>query len=140
MLPAAPAKIEAIPASNIFVAGQKTTVLVKILDALGNIAKGTAYTLSASISGGANFLDSDGKETGTTTSKTVMEGYTSFDVTNANVSDSMNLTFRIDSANIASEPLYLQSIDSAKISVEVEDKDTIVVGKEKHHIKIIIKD
>lgn len=53
----------------------------------------------------------------------------------------MDLSFRIDTANIASNPVVLHSIDFAKISVDVADKDNIVVGKEKHavHIKVLDK-
>ncbi len=39
VLPAIPVKIEVTPSSNIFIAGQKTTVLVRILDSFGNVAQ-----------------------------------------------------------------------------------------------------
>lgn len=49
-LPAPPQKIEVTPSSNIFIAGQKTTVLVRVLDAFGNLAQGEVYKLNGSIS------------------------------------------------------------------------------------------
>lgn len=49
-LPALPQKIEVTPASNIFIAGQKTTVLVRVLDSFGNLAQGEVYKLNGSIS------------------------------------------------------------------------------------------
>lgn len=39
VLPSLPTKIEVTPSSNIFIAGQKTTVLVRILDSFGNLAQ-----------------------------------------------------------------------------------------------------
>lgn len=53
----------------------------------------------------------------------------------------MNLSFRIDRVNISSEAIVLRSIDFAKISVEVEDRDNIIVGKKKHavHVKMLDK-
>lgn len=50
VLPALPTKIEVTPSSNTFVAGQKTTVLVRVLDAFGNLAQGEVYKLTGSIS------------------------------------------------------------------------------------------
>lgn len=39
VLPASPQKIEVTPSSNTFVAGQKTTVMVRVLDTFGNLAQ-----------------------------------------------------------------------------------------------------
>lgn len=139
VLPAVPVKIEAIPTSNTFIAGEKTTVLVRILDAFGNLAQGEVYKLSGSVSGGAGFIE-DGKEPSSTISKNIVEGYASFDVTNMRTSDAMNLSFRIDRANISSDSVRLRSIDFAKISVEVEDREHMVVGKEKHAVRIKVLD
>lgn len=50
VLPALPVKIEVTASSNIFIAGERTTVLVRILDAFGNLAQGEVYKLSGSIS------------------------------------------------------------------------------------------
>jgi hypothetical protein len=52
----------------------------------------------------------------------------------------MNLSFRIDSANIASNTLSLRSIDFAKISLEVDNRNQIVVGKEPHIVRVKILD
>jgi hypothetical protein len=52
VLPALPTKIEVTPASNIFIAGEKTTILVRVLDSFGNLAQGEAYKLDGTISGG----------------------------------------------------------------------------------------
>lgn len=65
-----------------------------------------------------------------TTFKNIIDGYTSFDVTNTSPSDAMNLSFRIDRVNISSSTVVLHSIDFAKIQVEVDNKDHIVAGKE----------
>lgn len=61
-----------------------------------------------------------------TTFKNITDGYTSFTVTNASVSAGMNLSFRIDRVNIASNTITLRSIDYAKVQVEVDNKDQIV--------------
>ena len=68
----------------------------------------------------------------------MIEGYTSFEITNPGTSDDMNLSFRIDRANIASDAITLRSIDFAKIALEVTDKDNIVVGKGKHLVVVKI--
>lgn len=52
----------------------------------------------------------------------------------------MNLSFRIDRANISSETVTLRSIDFAKISLEVDNRDHITVGKEKHSVRIKMLD
>lgn len=39
VLPALPTKIEVTPASNMFIAGEKTTILVRVLDSFGNTAQ-----------------------------------------------------------------------------------------------------
>lgn len=140
VLPALPEKIEVIPSSNIFIVGEKTTILVRILDAFGNLAQGEVYKLTGSISGGADFVGTQEKKLGSTESKNVIQGYASFEITNANPSDAMELSFRIDRANIASSPLSLRSIDFAKVSLEVDARDSIVVGKEGHAVRIRMLD
>ena len=72
-------------------------------------------------------MSADGKEPTSTISTNVIQGYTSFDITDAQTSDDIKLSFRIDRANIASDTLTLRSIDFAKMSVEVADKDNIIV-------------
>jgi len=52
----------------------------------------------------------------------------------------MNLSFRVDSANVSSDTITLRSIDFAKISVDVSDKGNIVVGKAEHTIKVSVLD
>lgn len=87
-------------------------------------------------------MSSDGKAATTTTSTNIIQGYTSFDITDAQTSDDIKLSFRIDRANVASDTLTLRSIDFAKMSVDVADKDNIIVGKEKHKVvlKVLDKD
>jgi hypothetical protein len=50
VLPALPTKIEVLPSSNTFIAGEKTTVLVRLVDSFGNLAQGEVYKVSGSIS------------------------------------------------------------------------------------------
>lgn len=50
VIPALPTNIEVSPSSNIFIAGQKNTILVRVLDSFGNLAQGEMYKLSGSIS------------------------------------------------------------------------------------------
>ena len=140
VLPAPPVTIEVTPSSNIFVKDAKTTILVRLLDAFGNYANGNIYKLSASASGGGVFLDEDGKELGGSTTKSIVEGYTSFDLTSHSVSDSINLKFSIDEPKLESSIVSLRSIDFAKISTQIEGKDSIVVGKEAHRIKLSVLD
>ncbi len=52
----------------------------------------------------------------------------------------MDLSFRIDRANISSDSALLRSIDFAKVSVEVADREHIVAGKEKHAVRIRVLD
>lgn len=98
------------------------------------------YKLSGSVSGGADFVDSDGKKLGSTTSRNIIDGYASFDITNTKTSDDMDLSFRIDKANVSSDSLRLRSIDFAKVSIDVADRDHIVVGKEKHKVQVKVLD
>lgn len=53
----------------------------------------------------------------------------------------MDLSFRIDRANISSDSVLLRSVDFAKVSIEVADREHIVAGKEKHavHIRVLDK-
>lgn len=99
-------------------------MVVKVLDAFGNLAQSEAYKLEASISGGGLFVP----ENTASVSKNIIEGYTSFDVTNSQSAD-MNVSFRISrpGTSLSSDPLRLRSIDFAKISVEIDGKDAIVV-------------
>lgn len=73
VLPGLPKKIEVTPASNTFIAGEKTTVLVRVLDSFGNLAQGEAYKLTGSISGGAGFVDSNNQEPTSTVSRNIIE-------------------------------------------------------------------
>lgn len=54
----------------------------------------------------------------------------------------MKLSFRIDKANISSETIRLRSIEYAKISMDVENRERIIAGKESHtvHVKVLDKD
>lgn len=61
-------------------------------------------------------------------------------MTSSKTSNDIGLSFRIDRANIASDTVKLQSIDFAKIALEVADKDNIVVGKNAHKVTIQIRD
>lgn len=140
VLPASPSRIEIIPASNIFIKDAKTTVLVKVLDTFGNYANAEVLPITASISGGGVLLDDDGREVGNTFSKNIMEGYTSFNLTSHRANESIQLKIRIANKNLESPLLTLRSIESARISVDVEDRDHIVAGKEKHRVTIRVKD
>jgi hypothetical protein len=56
ILPAKPVSINAIASSSIFVKGQKNTILVRAVDAFGNIARGNVLKFSAKLSGGGYFI------------------------------------------------------------------------------------
>ena len=132
-------KIEAIASSNIIVQGEKTTILVKLLDAFGNYANGRVYKLSGSISGGGSFVNAD-KEGSTTIAKNIVEGMTSFEVTSTQSNDAIRVQFHLDSPNLDAPSISLRSVDYAKIAIDVDGRNTIVVGKEKHVIKLRVLD
>jgi hypothetical protein len=56
ILPAKPVSINAIASSSVFVKGQKNTILVRAVDAFGNIARGNVLKFSAKLSGGGYFV------------------------------------------------------------------------------------
>ena len=72
-------------------------------------------------------MSSESKEPTSTISTNIIQGYASFDITNSRASDDIELSFRIDRANVASDTIILRSIDFAKMSVEVADQDNIIV-------------
>lgn len=81
-----------------------------------------------------------GQKSGSTLSKDIVEGYASFDIANDKASDDMKLSFRIDKVNLSSETIILRSIDYAKISVDVADRDNIVAGKNPHTLNFRVLD
>ncbi len=52
IMPAKPVRLDAIASSSIFVKGQKDTILVRAMDAFGNIARGNLLNIDATVSGG----------------------------------------------------------------------------------------
>lgn len=56
ILPAKPVSVNSIASSSVFVKGQKNTILVRAVDAFGNIARGGILKFSAKLSGGGYFV------------------------------------------------------------------------------------
>lgn len=52
----------------------------------------------------------------------------------------MKLSFRIDKANLSSESVALRSVEYAKISMEVADRDHLIAGKEPHAVQVKVLD
>lgn len=138
VLPALPKTIEVTPSSDTFVVGQKTTVLVRILDEFGNLARGEVHKLNGAIVH-AGFVDDNG-QTSPAVSKNIIEGYTSFDITAPNKSDAISLKFSLDKTTVSSEVVTLRAVDFAKVSVEVKKPENIIVGGNAHGISFRILD
>lgn len=108
-----------------------------MLDAFGNLARSEAYKLEGTISGGGVFAP----EEKSSVSKNMIDGYTTFQIANKEARE-MDVSFQVvrSSGTVTSVPLKLRSIDFAKISVEIEGRDTIVAGKNKHRVTIKLLD
>lgn len=134
-MPAKPVRIDAIASSSVFVRGQKDTVLVRAIDQFNNIAKGNFLKFNATVSGGAYFIESSD----TKQSKTSVDGFSSFDLTSNNGGETETVKITIEGSNLE-KTITLKSVETAKIQVEVADRDTIVAGKDPHEITIKVLD
>ncbi|MFZ4461251.1 MAG: hypothetical protein ACOYN2_01555 [Patescibacteria group bacterium] len=135
IMPAKPVRIDAIASSSVFVRGQKDTVLVRAIDQFNNVAKGNFLKFNATVSGGAYFVDNKD----TKHSKTSVDGFSSFDLTSNNGGETETVKITIEGLKLE-KTINLTSVDTAKIQVDVDGRESIVAGKDAHEIHIKILD
>ena len=106
--------------------GQKSTILVRAVDAFGNIARGNILKFQGKISGGGYFTaNSDSK-----IEKTTVEGTTSLEVSSNSGGQTHRITIELENGagRKLSTELSLESIDAAKIRVSIDDRPNIIAG------------
>lgn len=137
VLPSRPTKIELVPASSVFVKGNTTTVLIRLLDTFGNLASGEVYQLTGNALSGAKFLSTNGSVQTETVTQNVVDGYARVDVTSSSVGK-IGVKFSIANPKVESSIQDLTVVENAKIHVEVANPNNIVVGTGSHDIKISV--
>lgn len=118
-----------------FVRGQKDTILVRAIDRFGNVAKGNLLKLDATISGGGYFLTN--KDTKLT--QATVDGFSAFDLTSNNGGENESIKISLKGTELTTT-LAIASVDNARMSIEVDDKDHIIVGKAPHEVRIKVLD
>lgn len=91
VLPADPSEIVVIPSSNIFVKGQKDTILVQLKDSFGNLVKGDLVQIDGTISSGGFFV----QNRDTKIRKGTVEGVSSFDISSNDGGQDLSLKFSV---------------------------------------------
>jgi hypothetical protein len=126
ILPAKPVSVNAIASSSVFVKGQKNTILVRAVDAFGNIARGNILKFNAKISGGGYFV----QNSDTKLEKSTVEWVTSFDVSSNSGGQTLTLSIEVDdgSGKKLSTSLSTESVDRAKIALSVADSGQLIAG------------
>ncbi|MDQ1344300.1 MAG: hypothetical protein QG650_1020, partial [Patescibacteria group bacterium] len=128
-------KMELSPSSTLFVKNESVTVLARVVDEYGNYAKGDLIHLSAKVTGGGYFVENKASEL----KKTILEGFTTFEISTSD--GGKDLSFEIEAQNRGiSAKTDFRSIDYAKAVVEVENRDSFVVGKAPHAVKVKVVD
>ncbi|MDD2487531.1 MAG: hypothetical protein PHS92_04120 [Candidatus Gracilibacteria bacterium] len=139
ILPSLLKTVKVTPSSNIIVKGGNVSVFIELLDEFGNYTKGSLYNLDGVITSSQGiFADSNSKNQ----KKAILEGFTYLTAKASEVGDiNMKFIVKNDTSNIEYNlPQPIKVIDYAKISLDIENKDNIVAGKEKHKINVIVKD
>ena len=128
-------KMELSPSSTLFVKNESVTVLVRVVDKYGNYAKGDLINLSAKVTGGGYFVENKASEF----KKTILEGFTTFEISTSD--GGKDLSFEIEAQDRGlSAKTDFRSIDYAKAVVDVENRDSVVVGKAPHVVKVKVVD
>ncbi len=143
VLPGDPFKIEAVAASNMFVKGQKNMVLVTVKDRFDNYVKGDLLQVAGTVDGGAYFTENHDAAN----SKSTVEGVLSFEMS-ADAGSTGNNTHKLDFSTVDSKgatikmatPLTVQSIDYAKIQVNVANRGSLVAGGSGQTVTLKITD
>ncbi|MBP8016521.1 VCBS repeat-containing protein, partial [Candidatus Gracilibacteria bacterium] len=136
ILPALIKEIRVIPSSTQFIKGSEITFLVELIDNYGNKTKGDLYNIKGEITSGPGIFSRNNlKENSIST----LEGFSYFTI-KANEVGNISLKFSVSNPSIESQIFTVQSLDSAKIKIDIENKDNIIVGKEKHKINIYVQD
>lgn len=128
-------KLELSPSSTLFVKNETVTVLAKVIDQFGNYAKGDLVDLSAKIGGGGYFVENKSD----TLNKAIVEGFTTFEVSTSDGGKDLKFSLEIKNRGLKAETSF-RSVDYAKAVVEVENRDSVVVGKEPHAVRVKLVD
>ncbi|MDD2745687.1 MAG: VCBS repeat-containing protein, partial [Candidatus Gracilibacteria bacterium] len=139
VLPADPVRIDTLPSSSLFVKGQKDMILVRAMDAFGNITKGDLLQIKGTVTGGGYFTDNNANEL----TKNTVEGYLGFEISanDGNQTQTLNFSTTDSTGNtINSTPLTIKSIDYAKIRVNIPGRSTIVAGGTETDVNLEVVD
>ncbi|EKE29579.1 MAG: hypothetical protein ACD_2C00141G0001 [uncultured bacterium (gcode 4)] len=132
-----PSKIKEIrltPSSTQFVKWNEVDVLVELFDAHNNRVKWDLYNVTWTITGKWEFSSNSQ----TTVSKWMLEWFANFKVRNTWSAWTMNLKFKAENSAAESGILTLEAVDYAKIKVNIENRDKIIVWWDKHKISLDI--
>ncbi len=135
--PAPASEIQLVPSSTAFVAGEKVTVLVRLLDRYGNPAKGDVLGLSGSISpsGRAFFTENHADRI----SRTVVDGIASFELTGNDADARFDVSVTVPERAL-SKSVSLRSVEYAKAVVDVASRDSVRAGTGSHAVSVRIAD
>lgn len=135
ILSAAAVKLDVVPASNMFVRGEKDKIVVRVVDKFGNLVQGDLVNLTGKLSGGGYFDENKSD----TLTRSIVDGYTSFDVSSNNGGENINLSISTSNGSLKQDT-SLKTIEYAKVVSEVSDAENIVAGKDPHTVKFKLVD
>lgn len=130
--------IKVVPSSNIFVKWNEDIIYVELLDEFSNILKWDLYNLKAQITTG-NWYFGTGN---TTEEKNILEWFTYFTL-KSNEASNINIRFiakKWESTLEYNLPNPIKVINSANASVEMNNRNNLVVGTGSFDTKVVIKD
>ncbi len=137
VVPAPPVNIQVTYSSTTAVSGQRTTILVRLLDPLGNLSTDRVRSIHGTISGGGSFVADDGTLS-QDANVTTVEGYATFTMQSSG-SDAY-MKFTLADPKLESPITTIHAIDSARIHVEVDGSGSIVAGGDAHTVTISVLD
>ncbi|EKE27248.1 MAG: hypothetical protein ACD_3C00233G0001 [uncultured bacterium (gcode 4)] len=133
-----PSKIKEIrltPSSTQFVKWNEADVLVELYDGHGNRARWELYNVTWTISGKWEFSENSKW----TLNKWMLEWFANFKVRNTWGKWEMKLKLKVENSSAESE-ITLEAVEYAKIRVNIENKDKIIVWWDKHKLTLDITD
>lgn len=142
VVPAKAEEIKLIASSNQIVKWTQVEILTQLKDAYGNITSWELYNVIWNVSGAWYFVNWDGNDIDSKkiVTRNILEGYSSYVVKSTGTVWKMQIKYSLEDWTLESSILEVEVLDSAKIVLDVVDKDNIVVWKEKHKINLEVRD
>ncbi|MDD2566021.1 MAG: VCBS repeat-containing protein [Candidatus Gracilibacteria bacterium] len=126
-------EIRLTSSSTQFVKGSEVDVFAELFDNNNNRATGELFNVKGEISGNGVFEDGNSKSI----TRGLLEGYSNFRVKSDGNPGTITIKFSVENTNISKE-IKLESIESAKIKLNIENSNNIIAGGNKHKISISV--